>query len=160
VFTTASANGNKAPAFEIDSMFKSAQSGNNVVSCGNDSGTIFSNLPSPYIDTELSDDDAWRVCTVGTQHTSDLQTWYLYWTWRSLDNLKTNENPYMRFSLQPSEACYLCGTTLYYSWPALCTCAISSPSNLNNNDGDHWWQWIIEYNYWEAPGVEKSWIRN
>ncbi|PJA89525.1 MAG: hypothetical protein CO137_03815 [Candidatus Magasanikbacteria bacterium CG_4_9_14_3_um_filter_32_9] len=162
-FTLAWLNFNKAPAFEIDTMFTSYQSGNGVVSCGNDSTNQIGNLPNPYVDTELFDGNTWRVCTVGTQNTSNLQTWYLYWTWRSLDNLKINEYPYMRLNLQPGEMCTWCNTLTYYESPANCTCGIGaygSISNPNNIDGDHWWQWIIEYYYMEGPGVEKSWIRN
>jgi hypothetical protein len=121
-----------------------------AATCG--SSGVSSNMPGFYMDTEAFDVfGSARVCSVGTVNAGSLQVGTLYWTWHPFASLNTGANPKFDILYQPSKWCSWVGSSA--------TCNGNKPWCMCSRS-DLPIEWLISYNYNEAPNVEKSWIKN
>jgi hypothetical protein len=112
---------------------------------------VSSNLPNFYRDTEISDTTDYRNCSVGTAFARKLSTWTWYWTWHPFSYFNAKQNPLIHVQYQPGRWCW---------WePTELACRIDGPLCLCSR-GDMPIQYLISYNYNEAPGRELYWWRN
>lgn len=107
--------------------------------CGNNTST---NMPVSYKDTEAFDDGNARICTVGTSSANRLRPNRLYWTWHSFSSFEQGLNPTIQVLFQPTKRMWI-----GQAW------AMFSDSHMPI-------QWLLQYNYNEAPGREVSWNHN
>lgn len=129
---------------EIDTLIKERAH----ATCGS---SVSSNLPDYYSDTEFMDGPDFRNCTVGTITANALYASTLYWTWYPFASFNSSANPRIDIQYQPSKWCWwITGKGDCAIDPAWCMCS--------RNDLPI--EWLIRYNYNEAPSVETSWVKN
>jgi hypothetical protein len=115
-----------------------------------------SNMPGWYADTERLDGRGNTNCSIGTIHANQLQTNTLYWTWHPFGSFNTEANPYIDIQYQPKDWCpWVYTSSQCESNKPWCMCGIGWP--LYN---PYPTQYLLSYNYYDAPGQEISWQRD
>lgn len=114
-----------------------------------------SNMPNAYKDTEAFDwygsSSKYRNCSVGTMTADELVEDTLYWTWHTFKNFSSSSNPKLHVMFQPSTwGGYVISESDCLSWGAWC---MFSRSDMPS-------EYLVSYNYNDAPGVETSWVKN
>jgi hypothetical protein len=131
---------------EIDTIIHGGQ---NNATCQT-SGTS-SNMPGWYADTEFLDDSGSTNCSIGTISAQQLQTNTLYWTWHPFGSFNSWANPLIDIQYQPKSWClWVVNQAQCEANKPWCMCNMSYYPT----------EWLVSYNYNDAPGQEVSWIRN